>query len=1084
MGTDDDTGKTEADASSDGVDENQLNQFSMDTPSGFSKQTEQPDNVIETSMDEKENSIFQETVLDAKSPNGNQLARLRVVYSWNGPGTKFTCNAVEYWVTAFDGDNGNILLAFKTDRAQWGLSELTARAQQVGRWVPISGGGTIDGNPTSANIHFRYIFDYSGGNDPTGNADEDVVFYPRMPVVNPVQNVTNRTFSVSGVEGIYNAGKVQLLRRENDEEIGQPAIPSSNGAWSTEVSLAQSAMSINLAAVQIVNGRRSQKTDTPGVVYVAEVTAPSPGSVIATDAEFSGTAAPGTRVKIVKSNSDNDAVTDYYDVKADGRWTLKLDPPLSSGKYSLTVFLRLPWNDPIGGYTPDVEYAVLGMLKITPPNPDEHKEMNFTVTGTNGTPDATVNIRKDLGDVALGSGTVGTGGNWSADVQLTEAGLIRLVAEQTYKGVPSPPSNYETFKIKPPKLVNIQVAYSESGTVTFSGSGYNTATVDVHIKGNVTPVGSGNVRNGTWSVDWSEQPPASHIIEIRQKLSDGQGGWIYSVWADSLVVVIRVPQPTLSARVEADRKPVLSGTGHSWPGKPNTNIQVNVSGPPIPYFPLIPVTNDSWRYTADTAWAPGRYQLKARQLLGVLASGWTSEVSLIVPAPPPTVTVLDNGLTPSFSGDCLGGATVKVWFGEDEGSAEGAQVSDTTWTYSRSASFLPGTYTVNVKQTVNEVISAAASAVFTVVVTKPVITAPAEAQEVDHNPIIEGTGGIPGATMTVFEFVAEQHIDNNEVTADAWSVPISPDLPFGNHKIYAVQQYEGSDSEKSEPVSFTVILFPPTIEHPQPGESVPRKFVIDGYARKVSGLDTAQVELWLEGEDEPRKAKARGHDGYWFYEADLPVGRHVLRAKQIFAGEDSELGTAHDFTVVPAKPVIESPAALQHLGTTATLSGFGYAGDWVEVAWSDAPETLLGRTQVQANRTWSLALTFDKPTGEHSWIMQQVNGDYSSGWSDAHPVMVLSPAPAFTSPEPGQWFAGLPVFHGTGETGKAIELSHWFDTRQRISQGDSVEDGTWSASPDTPLPPASHWVKARQGDSAWGESARFEVDPFGHTSEG
>jgi hypothetical protein len=1016
------------------------------------------------------------------SARNDYWAELKVRYTWNANGTLFSVTVLQYRAGSNGRNSGNVEMGL-ISKGRVDYKEITGSAKQDGQWHDLPYSLSVEGDAKVAHINFHYIYDRDDVKDIELWGNASLCFRPPAPVT-ASSIISSPSVTMTGT-GAVDGSTIAILDKKDFSTLANATIKS-GGNWEAKFNVPGGVNPITCFALQMIglSGKRSSDV-TITVVYVTLARPVEKDVVCADRLEFAGTGFPEATVWAVDADSKV-LFSEQAQVGTDKSWTAK--GKLLDGNVHPAEFYTADLGYQIGDSP--VRYAglrraftVLGALHMVPLSGEQ--EMNFTVTGTNGMEGATVKIRKDLGDIQLGSGTVGTGGIWSADVQLTEAGLIRLVAEQIYNGVTSPPSNYETFKIKPPKLVNIQVTYADPGTVTFSGSGYNTATVDVHIKDNVTPVGSGNVSGGTWSVDWSEQPPASHIIDIRQKVSDGQGGWIYSVWADSLAVKIPVPPPTLSAQVGADRRPVLSGTGHSWPETPQTNIEVDVSGPSGPDVPLIPVINDSWRHTAATAWAPGRYQLRARQWFGDLASGWTPEqVSLIVPAPQPTVTVLDNGLTPNFSGTCLSGATVQVWFDDDEGSAEGAQVSGTTWTYSRPEPFLPDTYTVNVKQTVNEVISAAASEVFTVVVTKPVITAPAEAQEVDHNPIIEGTGGIPGAKMTVHDDLTDLPIDNNEVTADAWSVPVSRDLPFGGHTIYAVQQYEGFDSEKSDPVSFTVILFPPIIEHPQPGESVPRKFVIDGYARQVSGLDTAQVELWLEGEDEPWKAKARGHDGYWFYEADLPVGRHVLRAKQIFAGEESELGTALDFTVVPAKPVIESPAALQHLGTTATLSGFGYAGDWVEVAWSDAAQTILGRTQVQANRTWSLALTFEKPAGEHSWIMRQVNGDYSSGWSDAHPVMVLSPAPSFTAPEPGHWFAGLPVFHGTGETGKAIELSHWFDTRQRISQGDRVEDGAWSASPDTPLPPASHWVKARQGDSAWEESARFEVDPFGQTPEG
>lgn len=438
--------------------------------------------------------------------------------------------------------------------------------------------------------------------------------------------------------------------------------------------------------------------------------------------------------------------------------------------------------------------------------------------------------------------------------------------------------------------------------------------------------------------------------------------------------------------------------------------------------------------------------------------------------------VRQDGLTPRFSGTCLNGAQVQLQFDGDPNSPYAAQVSGATWSFTRQEPFMPGTYNARVTQSFGGQTSDEVSQPFEVVVLRPVITSPVNDEEVDHNPIIQGTGGIPGALMRVFDFVSETLLGEAEVTGNAWSVPITEDLVFDDHKVYAVQQYGEFPSEKSEPVSFKVILFPPTIDHPQPGDAIARVSVIDGYARKVSGLDTATVELWLDGADEPlATVRARGNDGYWFYDAHLPVGTYTLRAKQFFKDKDSDFSPDHAFTAVPAIPVIESPALQQHLGATVTISGHGYTGDWVEVAWSDAPDTVLSRVQVQANRTWSMPLAIERPAGPHSLIVQQECDGYSSGWSAPHEVLLLSGAPTFTTPEAGQWFAGTAFFEGTGESGERVEVSHWFDARQVIAPDLAVADGTWAGSPREPLTPGPYWVKARQAGSDWGESPRFDV---------
>ena len=828
---------------------------------------------------------------------------------------------------------------------------------------------------------------------------------------------------------------------------------------------------VTIYATQTIGGATSVDSNQK-TAYLAPttLTTPAQGAVVRADLiAFAGLGFPHSHVWAVVPNVGTE-LSEKKVVQIDKTWSAPVKVTLPSG--ACLVQAAYQYGGGPVKYTDVRTFTVVGKLSITAL--PALQNMSFTLTGTKGIGGAKVEVKVDWGGESFGDDIVKAGGNWSVDVRMTKAGPINLVAEQTYQNVTSLRSEYQAFKIKPPQLVGIDVSYLSSGAVRFSGTGYDTATVDVHISGNGTSQGSDVVRNGTWSVEWNDQRPGQYQMEIRQKVADGSG-WIYSDWSERLPVTIPVPTPTLRVQVGADRKPVFSGTGHSRLGPPAPQIEVRREGELLPAVPIVEVgSNDAWSSPAAEAWDPGVYYVKAWQLFNVLRSEPTDLQRFTVNAPLPTVSVSEDGMTPHFSGTCLNGAQVSLGFDGEEGTPHVATVTGTTWTFTRPEPFIPGSYTARVTQSFGDVTSNEATQPFDIFVLQPVITSPID-EDVDHNPVIRGTGGVPGATMYVFDAVTEVLLEESPVTENEWSVSLE-DLSFGSHSVYAVQQYGEWPSEESLRVTFTVILFPPTIDHPQPGDDLARGAVIDGYARTVSGTNTAQVELWLDGEDEPlARVRARGFDGYWTYDHDLPVGDYVLRAKQFFAGQPSSFGPDHLFTVVPALPLIESPTPQQHMGSTVTVSGFGYAGDWVEVAWSDAPDTLLGRTQVQANRTWSLPLTIDRHAGPLQWVVQQECNGYRSGWSEAHEVRMLPGAPTFTAPEAGHWFAGTALFEGTGETGKRIELAQWFDSRQVVSQGDSVTAGTWTASPDAPLLPGPHWMKARQDDSDWADSLRFEV---------
>ncbi|UZD99957.1 hypothetical protein [Pseudomonas mediterranea] len=876
------------------------------------------------------------------------------------------------------------------------------------------------------------------------------------------------TFDVSGINGIPGAYPVTVWRAHQIDQLGSGPVKE-NGTWAVRVTMPSGVDSMEIYATQPNN--RNPDNYRRVHRFLTTLTKPASNTIVrANEVVFGGTRFPDTRIWVYEGNL---ALAYLGDVTPERTWEVRPTEPLSSGVHSVKAQYKV--GDLTGtSVTPEVSFTVLSQLAINPPSVAQ--EMRFNLTGTKGMSGATVQVKIDFAETVVGTTTAEANGNWSAALQMPEAGPTSLVAEQVYQGVPSQRSDVRAIKIKPPKPTNIQVSYPSSGTVKFAGAGYGGARLEI-LSGDAIQVHTVVTSGGGWAVDWPDQPPsAARQMNARQGVSDGAGDWIYSDRSDNFTVTVPVPVPTLTATVGADRKPVFSGTGHSWTGQPAARIEVRRVGESTPAVPTVEVVNNRWSSAATEAWSPGSYTVEARQLFNGIPSAPTGTRIFAIPAPIPTVELRQDGLTPHFFGICLAGAAVQVRFDGDPDSPYDAQVSGTTWSFTRAEPFVPGPHTARVTQSFGGQTSDEVVQSFEVVGVRPIITSPVNDEEVDHNPIIQGTGGIPGALMRVFDFLSKILLGEAEVTGNEWSVPITEDLAFDDHKVFAVQQYDDFPSEASEPASFKVILFPPTIDHPQPGDAIARVSVIDGYARKVSGLDTATVELWLDGADEPlATVRARGNDGYWFYDAHLPVGTYTLRAKQFFKDKDSDFSPDHAFTAVPATPVIESPALQQHLGATVTISGHGYTGDWVEVAWSDAPDTVLGRTQVLANRTWSIPLAIERPAGPHSLIVQQECDGYSSGWSAAHGVLLLSGAPTFTTPQAGQWFGGTAFFAGTGESGKSVEVSHWFDARQVIAADLAVADGTWMGSPGEPLLPGPHWVKARQAGSDWGASPRFDL---------
>ncbi|MEN2393424.1 hypothetical protein [Pseudomonas halotolerans] len=1029
-----------------------------------------------------EPAVHQEGITEVGETRGKKIIRatkdgywadLEVEYTWSPNGRLFTVETQRFRASGNGRNEGDIKLGLVSEN-DTGWKLLTEHATQDDDWHTFVHSLSVAGNAQDGVIHFNFIYDRKGVGDVNMTGQVRVEHVVPAPFIDPIRNVSARSVVVTGGGALYAYGASVFVRTSVSADPSEARV-TFGGVWNATVNITPDGRHMTIDAYQVVSGKPSANSSGQHI-FLAYITAPAANTVVATGDSFRGFGAPGSKVKVVKSDNQSFQLAAETTIGSNDSWASPLNVALPTGPVAVVAVFELTGFPRV--VSAPVTYTVLGAPAITSPAASSIQAQTFTLSGNSAVKGATVTVYRDLTETSVGHTEVTQdNGSWSAAVTVPP-GPISLAVSQTLSGKVSGRSSPRAFKIKPPKLTNIQVTYPSPGTAKFSGTGHPGATVDVHITNNTIPQVSTSVSGGQWTVEWRDQPPARHSMDLRQKLPDGSA-WIHSDWSDTLTVTIPVPVPTLSVQVGEDRTPVFSGTGHSWTGQPAAQIEVRCEGETTPAVPIVDVnpTNRTWSSAATEAWDPGIYRVQAWQLFNDLRSDPTDPQPFTINAPLPTVSVSEDGLTPQFSGTCLNGAQVNLGFDGEQGTPHVATVTGTTWTFTRPEPFMPASYTVRVTQSFGDVTSNEATQPFEIVVLQPVITSPIDA-DVDHNPVIMGTGGIAGAVMSVFESVTEKLLGAGAITQNEWSVQLE-DLAFGSYHVYVVQTYGEFPSERSAPVSFTVILFPPTIDHPQSGDGLARGAVIDGYARKRSQANTAQVELWLDGEDEPlARVPARGVDGYWTYDHDLPVGDYVLRARQFFAGQPSSFGPDHLFTVIPALPLIESPTVQQHIGSTVTVSGFGYAGDWVEVAWSGAPETLLGRTQVHANRTWSLHLQVDRPAGPLQWMAQQECNGYRSGWSDAHEVRMLSGAPTFTAPEAGHWFADTPLFEGTGETGKRIELSHWFDSRQVVSQGDSVTGGTWTASPDAPLLPGAHWMKARQDDSDWGDSLRFEVDPI------
>ncbi len=656
-----------------------------------------------------------------------------------------------------------------------------------------------------------------------------------------------------------------------------------------------------------------------------------------------------------------------------------------------------------------------------------------------------------------------------------------MVAQQTRNGVPSDRSVYRAFKLKPPQPTKLTAQVDAQGNVTLGGVGHVGATFDLHVVGNMTPFRSFPVTTSPWTelfVDWL---PGTSLIGGRQSVPDGAGQPIYSDWiADGTTVVVPVPPPTLSVRVSPEGIPTFSGTGRNWSGQPASEVEVLLNDGGTTNVPIADVGADTtWHSTAAERWAPGTYSITAIQKFRETLQSERVQppVSVVIPIPLAVIEkVTPNGLFAKVNGQCWPGAVVTITFSD---SPTPHPVTDTDkngeWDFQRPTAFRPGNYTVTVTQTFGGQTSNPVSLPFEIAVSVLVITPPPGGQT-DHLPVLHGTGGIEGFTISVFDYVTPKPLGETLAKGDAWSVQLT-ELDYLTHTVFAVQKLGDLQSQPSTSVDFKVVLFAPRIDFPITRTSVPRTFTVEGYARAGKGFDRTEVDLYLD--NVAHRIYPHFGDGYFKEYFTLPLGPCVLKARQYFKDQVSPPAQEILLTIVPDKALIETPGMGEAVGQTAVICGFGYPEDTVVVALSGGTE--LGQARVQEDGTWFCPVELPASGTDPSFITEQRNGEFHSGWSQPRAVQRLEPPPTFGEPPEGNWEGTKPDFAGSALANSKVDVRAWYDPGEKLAEGLVTSGGRWAGVAERNLPAGPQWARAVQvvggKHSMAADSKRFEVLP-------
>ncbi|UVL39272.1 hypothetical protein LOY55_24030 [Pseudomonas sp. B21-040] len=538
------------------------------------------------------------------------------------------------------------------------------------------------------------------------------------------------------------------------------------------------------------------------------------------------------------------------------------------------------------------------------------------VSGPNGTAPPAVVVTADKWET--------TATNWPFGTYSLRA--IQKVPDNAGGWIESLPYTF-TFSRVLPDLSD--VTYTAVYQPTFSGKGYNGATVKLYDPGGSSMVApDALVTDGRWSSRASQVwgPTGRREVHIRQTLNGQTSAWV------TLVVTIAPLAPDVNDPVEDGLSPRFSGK--CWPG---AVVSLTFSGSSTVHTAT--VVGDNWTFQRGTPFTTGVThtvtvtQTAAQQTSPSVAKTFTVKLPMVKPqitAPQENAEVGRDLTVQGLAG--MKGASMQLrdaQFGRNLGAPK-VLAADGEWSIDLTALEFRE-YAVDAQQTLNQQESVHSDVrVFNVVLTPPIITVPIENGDLPRTSTIEGWA-MPGAQVSVWlDGVAEPLLTNIPVQADGrWKADVT--LPVGKKAIRARQTQGNQTSRDSRPLPYNVVPAAPYIESPASDEHIGRRGVISGFG--VPG-DTVTVSL----NGAATTVLGRNpvlEDRTWSVtmEFDQPGGLCALTAVASCDGFDSVDSPKRQVRLGTYLPSIELPAAGQWVSHPVGFKGKGRPGVGQVASW-------------------------------------------------------------------------------------------------------------------------------------------------------
>lgn len=187
-------------------------------------------------------------------------------------------------------------------------------------------------------------------------------------------------------------------------------------------------------------------------------------------------------------------------------------------------------------------------------------------------------------------------------------------------------------------------------------------------------------------------------------------------------------------------------------------------------------------------------------------------------------------------------------------------------------------------------------------------------------------------------------------------------------------------------------------------------------------------------------------------------------------------------TSAPDAPVITGPVNGTSVLHQPLVSGNGVPGATVTVVPAFQPQTVLGRTQVDAHGHWQLQPTQTFAAGAFSVSSRQSLLGRDSGYSNNQSFSVSKaglPAPVILQPGAGALTTRYPLIVGSALPGARVQLAMANRPEPILAEATAGPDGQWAIKVTAPMTAGTRAVSARQvlagTTSGWASNRSFTV---------